>query len=251
VLAETVPRETVPPETVPAGSVPGGRRAVDLLYDLASRRASGVLILPRTDERIIVRDGRVVLVETPRSPLLDDLVVGSGHLDAATWAAFKDHADAPPVPPGMSVFTFERMRRETTLDAAMLVLADDSDETEFRSGSVPGWTGSNPAMELDRLVREVERRHDVLSRLRPVINPRTVVVKAREGSRERLQVTGTQWALLVEVQDGVTPLEVSPRIGRGVTSATVLCYELMRLGLLRVERDDDRRRTEPVGTLFL
>jgi hypothetical protein len=251
VLAERVSAESVPAESVPAESVPGARRAVDVLHDLASHRAFGTLILPRTDERIVVRDGRVVLVESPRSPSLDDLVVGSDHLDAVTWAAFKDRANTPSVPPGMSAFTWERMCRETTLDAAMLVLTDDPGEAEFRAGSVPCWTGSIPAMEPDRLVREVGRRNDVLRRLRPSITPRTVVSKAQEGSWERIQVTVTQWTLLVEVQDGDTPLEVSPRIGHGVTSATFLCYELMRLGLLRVGRDNDRRRAEPVGKIFL
>lgn len=242
--------EPVPAESVPAEPVPGDRRAVDVLYDLASRRAFGTLILPRTDERIVVRDGRVVLVESPRSPSLDDLVVGSGHLDGETWGAFKVHADAPSAPPGMSVFTWERMCRETTLDAAMLVLGDDPGEADFRAGSVPCWTGSIPAMEPGRLVSEVGRRDGVLRRLRPAITPRTVVAKAQEGNWERIQVTGAQWTLLVEVEDGVTPLEVSPRIGHGVTSATVLCYELMRLGLLRVDQGDDRRLAEPVGTLF-
>jgi hypothetical protein len=234
-----------------AESVPDDRRAIDLLCDLASDRAVGTLIPPRTGERIVVRDGRVVLVDSPRSPSLDDLVVGSGHLDAAAWAAFKAHADTTSRPPEMSAFTWERMCRETTVDAAMPVLTDNLGEAEFRAGSVPGWTGSIPGMEPDRLIREVERRKHVLRRLRPVIAPRTVVVKAPERSREKIQLTGTQWALLIEVQDGVTPLDVSSRIGHGVTSTTLLCYQLMRLGLLRADRDDDRRRAEPVGTLFL
>jgi hypothetical protein len=143
------------------------------------------------------------------------------------------------------------MFRETTLDAAMPVLTDNLSEAEFHAGSVPSWTGSIPGMEPDRLIREVERREQVLQRLRPVIAPRTVVVKAPEGSREKIQLTGAQWALLVEVHDGATPLEMSSRIGHGVTSTTLLCYQLMRLGLLHADRDNDRRRTEPVGTLFL
>jgi hypothetical protein len=243
--------EPAPPEFRSAGPVPGDRRTGDLLYELASDRAFGTLVLPRTDERIVVRDGRVVLVESPRSPSLDDLVVGSGHLDAATWSTFKDRTDPPAVPPGMSAFTWERMCRETTLDAAMLVLTDDPGEAELQTGSVPRWTGSIPAEEPDRLVREAGRRKDVLRRLRPVIAPQTVVVKAQEGSRERIQLTGTQWALLIEVQEGVTPLEVAPRIGHGVTSATLLCYGLLRLGLLRTDRGDDRQPPEPVGALFL
>jgi hypothetical protein len=243
--------EPVPPEFPSAGSVPGEPRTGDLLDELASDRASGTLVLPRTGERVVVRDGRIVLVESPRSPSLDDLVVGSGHLDAAAWSSFKDLAESPAVPPGMSVFTWERMCRETTLDAAVPVLADDAGEAELQTGILPRWTDSIPALEPDRLVREAGRRKDVLRRLRPVIDPQTVVVKTREESREKIQLTGAQWALLIEVQDGVTPLEVAPRIGHGVTAATLLCYGLLRVGLLRTDGEDGGRLTGPVGTLFL
>ena len=258
-LTESVPPDSPPPEhaeagpheSPPAGAAPGRLRLVDVLRGLGSDRATGTLVLPGTGERVILRDGRVVLVETPRTPAIGDLVVGSGHLDAAAWAVFEKAADAPDAPPGMPVFSWERMCRETTVDAAAQVLTEDPVDADFRPGPGPGWTDSVPAIKPGRLLREVERRKDVLRRLRPVITPRTVIVKTRGGIWEKIQMTGAQWALLVEVQDGVTPLEVAPRIGHGVISATLLSYELIRLGLLRSDRDNDRRRAEPVGPLFL
>ncbi|OLT16528.1 hypothetical protein BJF78_13990 [Pseudonocardia sp. CNS-139] len=77
-----------------------------------------------------------------------------------------------------------------------------------------------------------------------------MVTRAHSVRWEKIQMTGVQWRLLVEVGNGATPEEVAPRIGHGVTAATIMCYGLVRSGVLQVERGDAGQPADLPGSVF-
>ncbi|MCW2936847.1 MAG: hypothetical protein JWM19_7809 [Actinomycetia bacterium] len=122
---------------------------------------------------------------------------------------------------------------ELTIDAATELLSSESRYAKFRQFDVPFQAHVRP-IPVAVLLTEVERRHHVLRQLAEVITVDTRVVRNALPGWPRLQVSRSQWALVMGIGDGRTPRSLAMELGRSVFATTIEIYRLITLGLLAV-----------------
>jgi hypothetical protein len=122
---------------------------------------------------------------------------------------------------------------ELMIDALTELLSSESRYAKFRhAGVLPLGQGRPIAVEI--LLTEVQRRHEMLRQLASVVTPDTVVACASSLDLLSVQVSPTQWALVVRAGDGTTPRGLAVHLGRSVFGTTIEVYRLVELGLLVV-----------------
>jgi hypothetical protein len=198
------------------------------LRRLAATGRTGVL--PFTgpgDGAIYLRDGRVVLAESARTPGLP--------------------AAAQPAPLAVA---------EPVADAALDLLSSQSSPSRFRSAKVPA-AGLADGLSVDGLLAEVGRRQRVLAQLAAIVGADTTVLRGPRAMAGRVQVSALQWALFIRIRDGSTPRALAWELRRSVFGTTIDVYRLIALRLLSPVEETSRseapalREPPPRGLLTL
>lgn len=207
------------------------------LRKLAEERSTGTLpVSGRGDGAIYFRGGQVVYAVSSRtSPALP--ATGLAALGLAHGEAGSPNGDAPggAVPVAGSVSGLAGLLEETeqVIDALTELLSSDSRYAKFRHDAGYPAVRLRP-VSVETLLAEVQRRHEVLRQLAPVVTPDTVIVCEPSLKPPSVQVYPAQWALLMRADGAATPRGLAIRQGRSVFGTTIEVHRLVELGLLTV-----------------
>ncbi|WP_182873884.1 MarR family transcriptional regulator [Microbispora sp. H10670] len=240
------------------GTRPGSAPALDtVLTGLAQDEATGSLRVGKEGTVYLVR-GRVSYVDCAATPGVEDLLGGSGRIDAAGIRHARQEAGpggdggALLVSRGMlSRGELEFCVLSATLDAAFFLLAPRTLRTRFRAGDAH-WLGVHWFFDVPGLLRECARRRARLERAWPSaeLDARPVTPLRRIPGTHAL-LTRLQWELLLAADSTATPVELARRLGHPAYSTLLAVRELAAAGLLARdqaapdEQPDERPDEQP------
>lgn len=210
------------------------------LRKLAATGSTGMLPMSgHGDGAIFFRAGRVTYAESTRTPTP---VRSGGGLAALGLLP----TDATPASNGaasngaelVAVPSLDRLVNmlaltEPTIDAITELLSNESRYAKFRPAHYPP-AGQMSPLPVETVLTEVERRHQVLRQLAPVVTADSPVVRFAPRDPPSLQVSASQWALLVRTGERSTPRMLAMTLGRSVFGTTIEVYRLLALGMLVV-----------------
>jgi Domain of unknown function (DUF4388) len=207
------------------------------LRKLADEESTGMLpVSGRGEGAIFFRGGQVVYAESTRTPLPGPRATGLdvlGLLPAEAAAGHGGaHAGTVAVRPASRLGGVLELT-ELVIDALTELLSSESRYAKFRQADVLP-VGQGRPIAVETLLAEVQRRHEVLRQLAPVITPDTAVGCEPFLSAPSAQVSPAQWALLGRAVEVTTPRLVGMQLGRSVFGTTIEAYRLVELGLLVV-----------------
>jgi hypothetical protein len=216
------------------------------LRKLADEESTGMLpVSGRGEGAIFFRGGQVVYAESSRTPLPGPRATGLdvlGLLPADTPVTRGEgHAGAVAVRPASRLGGLLDLT-ELVVDALTELLSSESRYAKFRQADVLP-VGQGRPIGVETLLAEVQRRHEVLRQLAPVITPDTAVGCEPYLGAPSAQVSPLQWALLGRAAEVTTPRLVAMQLGRSVFGTTIEAYRLVELGLLVVPG----RQSGPAG----
>src|SRR5262249_26595413 len=122
---------------------------------------------------------------------------------------------------------------ELMLDALTELLSSESRYAKFRPVRNLAVDQERP-IPVEALLEEVQRRHDVLRQLAAAVTPATAVARQPFIAPPPVQVSPTQWTLVMRAGDGTTARDLALQLGRSVFGTTIEVYRLVELGLLVV-----------------
>jgi hypothetical protein len=248
-----------PPGVYPAGDPTqylegGGAILAALDAAAAAERTGTAWLMGRNVGALYFRGGRVVGAELEGSAWCRTLLLASGRLSADEWDEFERAWSRPPAEPrpgappadGMSILEWSALALAGTVEAAFELLpagpGDRVGDMVFQPDRIPAWTGSGRTVALSWLRREIARRQSVLERLRPILTPDSVLLRASPEWLGPVQVSAQQWRVLSALSDGSTARSVGRRIGLGTFATTVAARTLLRLGMITTPDSGDRPR---------
>ena len=210
------------------------------LRKLADESSTGMLpVSGHGDGAVFFRDGQVVYAESgrtpPPAPRARDLAALGLLPGEAPGSAGADGAGAAGTVATRSVSRLGGMLELTELiiDALTELLSSESRYAKFRPAEVLP-AGQGRPLAVETLLAEVQRRHEVLRQLAPVVTPDTTVSCESSLGLPSAQVSPAQWALLIRADGGTTPRGLAMHLGRSVFGTTIEVYRLVELGLLAV-----------------
>ena len=210
------------------------------LRKLADEESTGMLpVSGRGEGAIFFRGGQVVYAESSRTPLPGPRATGLDVLGLVTRDA--PGAGAEGHTGGAGVVALRPASRlgglleltELVIDALTELLSSESRYAKFRHADVLP-VGQGRPMAVETLLAEIQRRHEVLRQVAPVITPDTAVGCEPYLGAPAVQVSPVQWALLGRAAEVTTPRLVGMQLGRSVFGTTIEAYRLVELGLLVV-----------------
>jgi hypothetical protein len=208
------------------------------LRKLADDGSTGMLpVSGHGDGAVFFRDGQVVYAESsrtsPPAPLARDLAALGLVPGEAPGPA--DGTGAAGTVATRSVSRLGSMLELTELiiDALTELLSSESRYAKFRHAEVLP-VGQGRPLAVETLLAEVQRRHEVLRQLAPVVTPDTTVTCESSPGLPSAQVSPAQWALLIRADGETTPRDLAMHLGRSVFGTTIEVYRLVELGLLAV-----------------
>jgi hypothetical protein len=210
------------------------------LRKLADEGSTGMLpVSGHGDGAIFFRGGQVVYAESSRTPLpasraKDLAALGLVPTDGPDSAG-AEHTGAAGIVATRTVSRLSGLLEFTELivDALTELLSSESRFAKFRQAEAFP-VGLGRPLAVETLLAEVQRRHEILRQLGPVVNPDTTVTCELWPGLTSAQVSPAQWALLVRAGEPATPRGLALQLGRSVFGTTVEVYRLLELGLLAV-----------------
>jgi hypothetical protein len=211
------------------------------LRKLADEGSTGMLpVSGRGEGAIFFRGGQVVYAESSRTPLPGPRATGLDVLGLVTRDA-PGAGGAEGHTGGAGVVALRPASRlgglleltELVIDALTELLSSESRYAKFRHADVLP-VGQGRPMAVETLLAEIQRRHEVLRQVAPVITPDTAVGCESSLGSPSAQVSPVQWALLGRAAEVTTPRLVAMQLGRSVFGTTIEAYRLVELGLLVV-----------------
>lgn len=208
------------------------------LRKLADEGSTGMLpVSGRGEGAVFFRGGQVVYAESSRTPLPGPRATGLDVLGLVT----RDAPGGGGYPGGAGVVARRPASRlgalleltELVIDALTELLSSESRYAKFRHADVLP-VGAGRPLAVETLLAEIQRRHEVLRQLAPVITPDTAVGCESSLGAPSAQVSPLQWALLGRAAEVTTPRLVAMQLGRSVFGTTIEAYRLVELGLLVV-----------------
>jgi len=210
------------------------------LRKLADEGSTGMLpVSGNGDGAVFFRDGQVVYAESsrtsPPAPRAGDLAAPGLVPGEEPGSAGADGTGAAGTVATRSVSRLGGMLELTELiiDALTELLSSESRYAKFRHPEVVP-AGQGRPLAVETLLAEVQRRHEVLRQLAPVVTPDTTVTCESSLGLPSAQVSPAQWALLIRADGGTTPRGLAMQLGRSVFGTTIAVYRLVELGLLAV-----------------
>ena len=207
------------------------------LRKLAATESTGMLPMSgHGDGAIFFCGGRVVYAESTGTPTPTPARRSGGPAALGLVAT-----DASPPSNGAELVaapSYDRLvgmlaLTESTIDAITELLSSESRYAKFRPSHYPQ-AGQVSPLSIETVLAEVERRHHVLRQLAPVVTADSPVVRFAPRDPPSLQVSASQWALLVRTGEGSTPRTLALSLGRSVFGTTIEVYRLLALGMLVV-----------------
>ena len=206
------------------------------LRKLGEEQCTGMLpVTGHGDGAVFFRGGRVVYAESSRTPLPAYRPPGLAALGLADGDLPRPGSTTGELVAAGSVSRLAGTLAvtEAVIDAVTDLLSSESRYAKFRPSEDPPPAQARPvAVEL--LLAEVQRRHDVLRQLAPVLTPDTRISRAPTLDAPSVQVSAAQWALLMRAGAGTTPRNLAVYLGRSVFGTTIEVGRLVELGLLAV-----------------
>ena len=207
------------------------------LRKLAEERSTGVLpVSGRGDGAIFFRGGQVVYAVSSRTSPAPRTTESAAFGLAAREAGSPGGTaagDAGPTVRSVSGLLGLLEVTEQVVDAVTELLSSESRYAKFRTDARSPVDRMHP-MPVETLLTEVQRRHEVLRQLAPVVTPDTVIAAAQSLEPPSAQVSPTQWALLIRADEATTARELAVHLGRSVFGTTIEVHRLVELGLLVV-----------------
>jgi hypothetical protein len=210
------------------------------LRKLAEERSTGALpVSGRGDGAIFFRDGQVVYATSSRTsppvPPVPDLAALGLTQRGAAGPASGDSPNGAGVFASRSVSGLAGLLEltEQVIDALTELLSNESRYAKFQY-DVGSPVGRMRPVPVETLLAEVQRRHEVLRQLATVVTPDTVVTCDPTLGPPSVQVSPTQWSLLMRADGAATPRGLALRLGRSVFGTTIEVHRLVELGLLAV-----------------
>jgi hypothetical protein len=211
------------------------------LRKLADEGSTGMLpVSGRGEGAIFFRSGQVVYAESSRTPLPGPRATGLDVLGLLHKEGPDARGGGQPGEAGAAVAVRPASRlsgllelTELIIDALTELLSSDSRYAKFRQADVLP-VGDGRPIAVETLLAEVQRRHEVLRQLAPVLTPDTAVSCEPALGPPRAQVSPVQWALLGRAAEVTTPRLVGMQLGQSVFGTTIEAYRLVELGLLAV-----------------
>jgi hypothetical protein len=210
------------------------------LRKLADEGSTGMLpVSGHGDGAIFFRGGQVVYAESSRTslsaPRAKDLAALALVPKEAPDSAGAGSAGEAGIVATRTVSRLSGLLEltELVIDALTELLSSESRYAKFRPAE-PFPVGQGRPLAVETLLAEVQRRHEILRQLVPVVTPDTTVTCELSLGLPSAQVSPAQWALLVRADDGTTPRGLALQLGRSVFGTTIEVYRLVELGLLAV-----------------
>jgi hypothetical protein len=144
----------------------------------------------------------------------------------ARWPSVPD-AGAP------GVLTRAWIIREATADAALAILMQGPRSGRFAAGDVPSPDGG-AAMTVADMLAEVDRRLEVIRQLPAALTADTVVARNPRLSARGVHVSASQWALLVRMNEPVTPRQLAVDCGTSVFTTMLQVFRLITVDLVAI-----------------
>jgi hypothetical protein len=143
---------------------------------------------------------------------------------------------------GAGAFGRNWMTAEATVDAAMELMSARPRHVRFAEAGeepgpdLPGPPGmpGMPGMPLAALMAEVTRRHKLLEQIAAVLTPDAPVVRNPRLRSRAVQVSDTQWAILLRLGQPVTPRALALELGPSVFGLTIEVYRMLIMHLVSV-----------------
>jgi hypothetical protein len=210
------------------------------LRKLADEESTGILpVSGRGDGAIFFRGGRIVYAESSRTSLpgpratgLDVLGLVAKEVPDSAGEGDAGEAGIAATRPATGLGGLLELT-ELMIDAVTELLSSESRYAKFGHATVLP-LGQGRPVAVRTLLAEVQRRHEVLRQLAPVITPDTAVACESSLDLSPVQVSRAQWALLTRAGAGTTPRGLAVRLGRSVFGTTIEVWRLVELGLLVV-----------------
>ncbi|WP_248959248.1 hypothetical protein [Sphaerisporangium perillae] len=209
-----------------------------VLGGLAKDRATGSLRVGRAG-CVYLSGGRVTYVESTSAPGVEQILVTSGRVGAATMRSARQSAVGRADGGETLVRQGLLARGElqlcvlgAILDAAFFVLAAKGTRPRFKEGD-RHWLGDQWYFDTAGLLRECRRRRAQLDHVWPYpdVDSRPVVITPRI-SAQRVVLTSLQWEVLVSADATATPIDLARRLGRPAYSVLLAVRQLGVAGLL-------------------
>jgi len=214
------------------------------LRKLAEDRSTGALpVSGPGDGAVFFRDGQVVHAASSRTFQRATGLAAPGSVVARQAA--DTSADAPA---SVARLTGLLDATEMVVDALTELLSSSSRFAKFRSNDSPP-DGEMRPVSVETLLAEVQRRHELLRQLAPVVTPDTVIACEPSLSQASVQLSPAQWALLMRADEAATPRGLALALGLSVFATTIEAYRLVDLGLLAVPGRPATAITSPVPAM--
>jgi hypothetical protein len=130
------------------------------------------------------------------------------------------------------VLTQDWVIREAIADAALAMLPKASRSARFTAGNVPA--PDIAAMTVAEMLAEVDRRNEVLRQLPPALTADTVVARNPQLSPRGVHVSSGQWALLLRMNEPLTPRVLAAEAGISVFTTTLQVFRLITLDMVAI-----------------
>jgi hypothetical protein len=141
----------------------------------------------------------------------------------ARWSATRDDGG-----PGM--LTRDWVIREAIADAALAMLPRAPRAGRFTASDVPA--PDIVAMTTAEMLTEVDRRTEVLKQLPATLTADTVVARNPRLRPQGVHVSAAQWALLMRMNEPVTPRTLAMEAGTSVFTTTLLVFRLISMNMV-------------------
>ena len=200
---------------------------------LAAGRSTGTLPFSGLSEgAIYFRAGHVVGAESSRTPPGQPAGGAPALADASLngHAATGQHAETSAAQPDDDLLA-PLLRVEPAIDAVLDLVLSQSDIGRFRTGKGRGGPDllSLPA---DSVVTEIARRLHLVRQMTALVTADTAVSRSPRLRSARVQVSASEWALLIRAGAATTPRTLAWALGRSVFATTTEVYRLMAQHLL-------------------
>ncbi|WP_157017394.1 DUF4388 domain-containing protein [Cryptosporangium arvum] len=209
------------------------------LRELATLGATGALHVEAFSGAVLyLQDGAVTHVDAGSAPGIGTLLTASGRLSKDVWESVltvggpTGRVGALLVEQGyLSQGELELCVNGALFDAAYFALTLEPTSVKFVEGE-RSWFGGALRVDVERLVREVTRRQDQLTRVFPSseFDSAALTLVARL-PKEQIVVDGLRWELLLSADGRRTPLELARMLGRGGFATLLEVRRLAAIGL--------------------
>jgi hypothetical protein len=125
---------------------------------------------------------------------------------------------------------------ETTIDAAMDLMSVRPHHVQFTEPGEDAGPGipAIPGLPLAALLAEVTRRHRLLEQIAGLLTPDMAVARNPRLRSRAVRVGDSQWAILLQLGQPVTPRELALELGQSVFGTTIEVYRMVVMDLVSV-----------------